>query len=100
MKIKKKYLSLLILLFPLLITIGFASWVIIYTIEFQIAPYTLNAGRYKTEIFFGENQRYVVFSGFEQCFEIENSLSDMGFNQNVMPGFLRPKNNFKVTFEG
>ena len=35
MKIKKKYLSLIILLFPLLITIGFASWVIIYTIEFQ-----------------------------------------------------------------
>lgn len=72
----------------------------IYTMEFQMNPYTLNAGRYKAEIFFGENQRYVVFSGFEQCFEVENSLVDMGFNQSVLPGFLRPKNNFKVTFEG
>lgn len=72
----------------------------IYTIEFKVNSYTLNAGRYKTEIFFGENQRYLVYGGFEQCFEIENSLSDMGFNQSVMPGFMRPKNDFKVTFEG
>ncbi len=72
----------------------------IYTVEFKINPYTLNAGRYKTKIFFGENQRYIVFNGFEQCFEIENTLSDMGFNQSVLPGFLRPKNDFKVTFEG
>ena len=72
----------------------------VYTVEFKINPYTLNAGRYKTEIFFGENQRYVVYSGFEQCFEVENSLADMGFNQNVLPGFLRPKNDFKVNFEG
>lgn len=72
----------------------------IYIIEFKIDPYTLNAGRYKTELFFGENQRYVAFSGFEQCFEVENSLADMGFNQNVLPGMLRPKNDFKVIFEG
>ena len=72
----------------------------VYIVEFKINPYTLNAGRYKTEIFFGENQRYVVYSGFEQCFEVEKSLADMGFNQSVMPGFLRPKNDFKVTFEG
>jgi lipopolysaccharide transport system ATP-binding protein len=72
----------------------------VYTVEFKIDPYTLNAGRYKTEIFFGENQRYLVYGGFEQCFEVENSLADMGFNQSVMPGFLRPKNDFKVTFEG
>ncbi len=72
----------------------------IYTIEFQINPYTLNAGRYKTVIFFGENQRYVVYGGFEQYFEIENTLTDMGYNQSVMPGCLRPKNDFNVTFEG
>ena len=72
----------------------------IYMVEFKINPYTLNAGRYKTEIFFGENQRYLVYGGFEQCFEIENSLSDMGFNQNVMPGILRPKNEFKISYEG
>ena len=72
----------------------------IYTVEFDIKPYTINAGRYKVELWFGENQRYVVYGGFEQCFEVENTLTDMGFNQSVMPGVLRLKNDFKVTFEG
>lgn len=72
----------------------------IYTVEFKIPPYTLNAGRYKAEIFFGENQRYVVYSGFEQCFQVDNTLSDMGFNQNVLPGMLRLKNDFEIKFEG
>ena len=73
----------------------------IYTIDFDINPYTINAGRYKAEIFFGENQRYVVYSGFEQCFEVANTLSDMGFNQGVMPGLLRMNNNdFKIQYEG
>ena len=45
-------------------------------------------------------KQYVVYGGFEQCFEVENTLTDMGFNQSVMPGVLRLKNDFKVTFEG
>ena len=69
-------------------------------LDFDINPYTVNAGRYKAEIFFGENQRYMVYSGFEQCFEVANTLSDMGFNQAVLPGLLRPKNDFKIQFEG
>ena len=72
----------------------------IYSVDFDINPYTVNAGRYKAEIFFGENQRYIVYSGFEQCFEVANTLSDMGFNQSVLPGLLRPKNDFKIQFEG
>lgn len=72
----------------------------IYTIEFKVNPYTLNAGKFKCEVFFGENQRYVVYSGFEQSFEVENTLTDMGFNQTVMSGFLRLKNDFNVIYEG
>lgn len=72
----------------------------IYTIEFKVNPYSLNAGKFKCEVFFGENQRYVVYSGFEQSFEVENTLTDMGFNQTVLSGFLRPKNDFKVIYEG
>ena len=56
---------------------------------------------YKTEIWFGENQRYVVYGGFEQCFEVANTLSDMGFNQSVLPGLLRLNNNeFNIQYEG
>ena len=72
----------------------------IYSVDFDINPYTINAGRYKAEIFFGENQRYMVYSGFEQCFEVANTLSDMGFNQAVLPGLLRPKNDFKIQYLG
>lgn len=72
----------------------------VYTIEFELNPYTINAGQYKACIFFGENQRYVVFQGFEQKFTVENTLSDRGFNQSVLPGLLRPKNDFIISFEG
>ena len=70
-----------------------------YTVEFNIPKYTLNAGRYKAEVFFGENQKYIVYDGFEQFFEIENSLVDMGYNQSILPGVLRLKNDFNVKFE-
>ena len=72
----------------------------IYTVEFSLQPYTINSGRYKAEIFFGENQRYLVYSGFEQCFEIGDSVSDRGYNQSRKPGLLRPKNDFRIQFEG
>ena len=72
-----------------------------YSVDFDIPPYTLNAGRYKAEIWFGENQRYVVFGGFEQNFQIDNTLSDMGFNQSTLPGMLRLNNNdFVVNYLG
>ena len=72
----------------------------IYTVEFELPPYTLNTGRYKAEIWFGENQRYVIYSGFEQCFEVDNTISDMGYNQSALPGMLRLKNDFKIQYLG
>lgn len=72
-----------------------------YTMEFELPRYTLNAGRYKAHIYIGENQREIVFDGFEQCFDVENTLSDMGFNQSVLPGMLRFNNNdITIKFEG
>jgi hypothetical protein len=73
----------------------------IYVAEFSIPSYTLNAGKYKAEVFFGENQRHIVYSGFEQCFDVENTLSDMGYNQAVLPGLLRFNNNdVVIQYEG
>ena len=71
-----------------------------YTVEFEIPKYTLNAGKYKAEIFFGENQRYLVYEGFSQNFDVENTLSDMGYNQNTLPGMLRLKNEFNIQYQG
>jgi len=73
----------------------------LYTMDFELKPYTINAGKYKAEIVFGENQRYVVYSGFDQCFEVDNTQTDMGFNQGVMPGMLRFNNNdVVIQYEG
>jgi len=73
----------------------------LYTVEFDVKPYTLNAGKYKAEIFFGENQRYLVYDGFSQCFEIDNTISDMGFNFAEQPGVLRFSNNdLKIQYQG
>jgi lipopolysaccharide transport system ATP-binding protein len=73
----------------------------LYTMDFELKPYTINAGKYKAEFVFGENQRYVVYSGFEQYFEVENTQTDMGFNQGVMPGMLRFNNNdVVIQYEG
>ena len=64
-----------------------------YTAELVIPQYTLNAGRYKVEVIFGENQSYIVYRGFEQSFAVDNTVSDMGYNQNAQPGILRLCNN-------
>jgi lipopolysaccharide transport system ATP-binding protein len=71
-----------------------------YTVDFKIDPYTINTGRYKAEIFFGENQKYVVFSDFYQDFEVANSIVGQGYNMSTIPGFLRPRKQHTVTFEG
>lgn len=72
----------------------------LYTVEFDLGPYSINAGHYNAEIFFGENQQRLVYGGFSQNFVVENTISDMGFNQGAQPGFMRPKNEFKIQFEG
>jgi len=68
-----------------------------YTAEFELNPYILNSGRYKLKVFFGENQKYVVFSGIEQGFEVETTMTDMGLSLGDLPGFIRPKNELKIT---
>ena len=71
----------------------------IYTVEFELNPYILNTGIYKAEVFFGENQKYVVYEGLSQKFKVENTLTDQGFSQNAAPGFIRPRNECKILFQ-
>ena len=71
-----------------------------YVVEFEIPKYTLNTGRYKVEVFFGENQKHMIYRGFEQCFDVDNTISDMGFNMSALPGMLRLKNNLEIQYEG
>lgn len=71
----------------------------IYVVEFELNPYILNSGVYKAEVFFGENQKYVIYEGFLQKFKVENTLTDQGYGHGVAPGFIRPRNECKITFQ-
>jgi len=71
-----------------------------YSIDFDIPPYIINAGKYKAEIHFGKNQKYVVWRGCEQCFDVDNTSSDLGYNLIAQPGMLRLKNDFNIEFHG
>ncbi len=71
-----------------------------YTAEFEVPPYTLNTGKYKVLVFFGENQKHVVCTGLWQYFEIDNTMTDMGLNLDLIPGIVRLKNDAIVKYEG
>lgn len=67
MKIKKKFLSLIALLFPFIISIGFASWIIVYTIEFnteyQKQPVSELYGLSQSVVYNGEGQVPMPLNG-------------------------------------
>ena len=71
-----------------------------YTVEFTIPPFTINTGKYKIRIWFGEAQRYVLWGNYEHTFEIENTLTGQGYNMATLPGILKPRFNFEVSFNG
>ena len=64
-----------------------------YTIDFELNPYTINTGNYKAEIYFGESMCYVVFKGFVQHFNVGNTDSDRCSAANPTLGYMRPINN-------
>lgn len=70
----------------------------IYTIKGQLDPFTLNAGQYKFNVIFGENQRYLLFKESEIIgFEVTNE--SFGSNNEILPGILRPNISYKVDFQ-
>lgn len=70
----------------------------VYTVRTTIPPFTLNAGRYKINLVFGENQRYELYQKREIIeFEIENET--LGSNYFPMPGVLRLDMQFDKKFD-
>lgn len=62
-----------------------------YIVEAVIDPYVLNAGSYRINLIFGENQAYVLFRlNNIAFFDIENTYADRGNNMNVPSGYMRP----------
>ena len=71
-----------------------------YTVEFSLPPFYINTGKYRVRVFFGESQRYVLWGTYEHVFEIENTLTGQGYNMGTLPGILKPRFDFDVSFHG
>jgi lipopolysaccharide transport system ATP-binding protein len=68
----------------------------IYKVTGTVPSFTLNAGSYKVNLIFGENQTYVLWRMNDIVFfDVENTFSDRGYNMNVPPGYLRPRIEWK-----
>ena len=67
-----------------------------YTVEFEISPHLLNAGKYYFRLIFGEDQRYDLFTYDNLiAFEVENIT--VGSNMQILPGIVRPDFYYKIS---
>lgn len=71
-----------------------------YSVEFSIPPYTLNYGKYRMKLWFGESQTYKLWGDYYHTFEIENTLTGQGYNNHNLPGIMKPQFNFKSSYNG
>lgn len=69
-----------------------------YSVEFDLPPFYLNTGKYKFEIWFGENQKYLLWGDLVHMFEIDNTLTGQGYNLSTLPGVLKPNLEYKVIY--
>jgi len=70
----------------------------LYSVDFQIPPNFLNAGRYKINLVFGESQAYLLYSKEDiLSFEIANKLTMQGNFMHNLRGILKP--NIKINHD-
>jgi lipopolysaccharide transport system ATP-binding protein len=69
----------------------------IYTVNGVLPPDLLNAGTYTFKLIFGENQRYPLFS-IDNFVEFEVQNEAIGSNSNTLPGLIRPKIPYQISF--
>ncbi len=62
-----------------------------YQVTFDIPAHTLNTGNYTIRIWFGQNQKYILWGTYEHHFHIENTYTNQGRNLNNLPGILKPQ---------
>lgn len=65
----------------------------VYQITMEISPNLLNSNKYKINLIFGENSRYLLFKITDILFfEVENTTTNT--TSTVLPGIIKPKLNF------
>ncbi len=69
-----------------------------YQVTFDIPAYTLNTGNYTLRLWFGQNQKYLLWGFYEHYFHIENTYTNQGCNLNNLPGIMKPQFNILTNF--
>ncbi len=69
-----------------------------YQLSFDIPPHTLNTGNYTLRLWFGQNQKHLLWGIYEHHFHIENTYTNQGRNLNNMPGIMKPQFNISTDF--
>lgn len=67
-----------------------------YRVAFDIPANTLNTGYYTLRLWFGKNQKYLLWGFYEHYFHIENTYTNQGSNLNDLPGIMKPRYNITV----
>ena len=69
-----------------------------YEVHLQIPPKLINSGKYVMKIWFGENCRYMLWTGVEHSFTVSLTTDKDGFSVGERPGFLRTDLHFTSKF--
>lgn len=69
-----------------------------YTVDFIFPPFLLNKGRYNLRMWFGENNRYLLWGHYTHSFELEDSFYQDPYLERSLPGILKMKMNATSTF--
>lgn len=71
-----------------------------YTVDIYFPPFFLNKGIYNLKMWFGENNRYLVWGHYVHTFEIEDSFFQDPYLERSLPGILKIKLKANSKFTG
>ena len=71
-----------------------------YTVDIYFPPFFLNKGIYNLKMWFGENNRYLVWGHYVHTFEIEDSFFQDPYLERSLPGLLKIKLKANSKFTG
>lgn len=69
-----------------------------YQVAFDIPANTLNVGNYTLRLWFGRNQKYLLWGFYEHHFHIENTYTNQGRNLHDLPGIMKPRYDITTKF--
>ena len=71
-----------------------------YVVDFSLPPFLLNRGKYYMNIWFGENNKYIICNPYTHPFKVEEFLYEDPYLGRSLPGILKLDINASSQFRG